>query len=115
MSKASAKAKAAIAQVKDSARKRYASIRESEKGRMATDTAICTAAGLGSAFVNGAYSDASMEIAGIDVPYTAMAGAAAMVFGAQTGRREIAAAGYGAIFEFGCSFARQAGADWADS
>jgi hypothetical protein len=115
MSNASKKAKAAIAEVKDKARARYASIRESEKGRMATDTTIATATGLGCAFVNGAYSDASMEIAGIDVPYTAMAGAAALALGAQTGKREIAAAGYGALFEFGCNFARNAGADWVNS
>jgi len=107
-----AKVKAQAAEQLAKSRARYASIRESEQGRMVTDSGIAFGAGLGCSFANGAYPDASFDVMGMTIPYTAAAGAAALIAGKQTGNRELAAGGYGALFSFGCDLAKQAGSDW---
>jgi hypothetical protein len=104
---------AAVSDARAAASNRYKSIRASETGRMTTDAGIAVASGLASSFIEGAYPDASVSLGGMDVPYTALAGAAALVVPGAS--REVRAAGYGAAFSYGCSLAKQAGEDWANS
>ena len=103
--------KTALADAKAAASKRYASIRESEQGRMMTDAGIVGASALASGFIEGAYPDMSVNLGGMDVPYTALAGAGAMLLPGAS--REVRAGGYGAVLAFGVLKAREAGEEWA--